>query len=70
MRFHHLAADAMLLPTAHVGKKPMIIASAGDEQPFFLAEQRRLRCKNFTVRGIVGLDAAQPQRTQLIKSGV
>ena len=70
VRFHHLAADVVLLPTVCMGKKPMIIASAGDEQSFFFAKERRLRGKNFAMRGIIGLDAAQSQRTQLIKSGV
>ena len=70
VRFHHLAADVVLLPTVCMGKKPMIIASAGDEQSFFFAKERRLRGKNFAMRGIIGLDAAQSQRAQLIKSGV
>ena len=70
VRFHHQAADAVLFPAAGVGKQPVVIAAAGDQQPFFLTEQRRLRREGLAVGGVVGFYSTQSCAAQLIVNGI
>ena len=65
VRFHHLAADVVLLPTVCMGKKPMIIPlPLVMSSPFFFAKSAVCVAKIFAMRGIIGLDTAQsPART-------